>query len=184
MNIRIYLTLLATILTYACAFAQTDSIPNQGTIKVMKHKSGPVFIKANAKFEAAGADSFQPFPVVEGFAFPFDYSKYFSQCFANISIDMKDKTNYTVYLQILVSKKGKVYLKDITYSDSEATYNTMSPLNVACLSFLNDIKKWFPAYTIDPEVGKFKGQTVIKPVKKNRDARGVISITFSTESFD
>jgi hypothetical protein len=173
-------------------FSQADSSQRQGTIKIVKQKSGPVYIKASADFGIKGPDSFQPFPVVEGYSFPFNYTRYFRERFKTTKVDLQGKNTDTVYMEVKISKKGKVYIKDVTnsvtngkrsYLDTrESSY--VSALHLHCFNFLHEINEWFPAYDIDPKVDKYKGQTVIRPEKITKDATGLIMIAFSYEPFD
>jgi hypothetical protein len=64
------------------------------------------------------------------------------------------------------------------------TKEEKSDLQVSCVRFLNEIEKWFPAYDMTTKLTSYKGRQVIKPVKKNKDATGIITIMFSYESFD
>lgn len=184
--------LLLLICSLSSAYSQIDTSQTRGTIKIARQKDAPVYIKATADFGINGQDQFQPFPVVEGHAFPFNYTKYFNDRFKDVKIDLEGKKSEIVYVEVQVSKKGKVYFKDITnsmvngrkvnFDGGGSLY--LNSLHVNCLNFLREIKVWYPAYDIKPEVGKFKGQTVIKPAKTNRDATGIITIFFSIEPFD
>jgi hypothetical protein len=172
--------------------AQTDSVSPQGTIRILKPKGGKVFIKAFADFGRMGVNNFQPFPVVEGYSFPFNYTRYFNEKFRDKRVFLNYKSADTVYLEVSISKKGKTTIKDITYSMSNGrrsffdTDNKVekNDLQVSCFRFLNEIEQWFPAYEMTTRVSSYKGQQVIKPVKKNKDATGIITIMFSLEPFD
>jgi hypothetical protein len=167
--------------------AQDDSTNLSGTIKVNRLKDEKVYIKSYAKYryelserEAAMASDykiFQPFPVVEGHAFPFNYSKFFTDSFKNEKILLKGKTSDTVKIEIRINAKGKVFLSDKTAARSNV-------LNLQCIHFLKEVKEWYPAYIIVPEKDVFRGQTVIKPEKKNVSSTGTITIVFSSEPFE
>jgi hypothetical protein len=163
--------------------SQTDSLEKQGTIKIAKKKDAPVYVKASADFKIKGPDRFQPFPIVQGYSFPFNYTRYFSERFKYEKVNLNGKNTHTVNIEVSVSKKGKIYLRDVTYGDN-VKFVELPPLNMMCYSFVKDIREWFPAYDIEPQVGKYKGERVIRPVKKNRDATGIITIVFSYEPFD
>lgn len=191
-GIRIKNIFLLLILLFAISMsAQTDTLSSQGTIKILKPKDGKVFIKASADFGSKGANSYQPFPVVEDYSFPFNYTRYFNEQFKGKKIKLVNDPD-TVYLEITITKKGKTTIKDITSSitngrraffdvDSKEEKNE---LQVLSFHFLKEIKEWFPAYDMTTEVTRYKGQQVIKPVKTNRDAKGIITIMFSYQSFD
>jgi hypothetical protein len=184
------------ILLFTCcscfAFSQNDSTGNRGTIKIVKQKNARIYIKASAAFGIKGAESFQPFPVVEGHAFPFNYTKFFNDKFKDIKINLQNKNADTVYMEVTVTKKGKVFIKDVNLAVSNGKrlyYNAeknsvRNDLHLQCFKFLTEIKEWYPAYEIDHKAGQLKGQTVIKPVKINKDASGIIAIVFSREPFD
>lgn len=187
-----YFCMLLFLLSGHFLVAQADTLPRQGTIKIVKHKNGPVYIKANAEFGIKGPDRFQPFPVVEGHAFPFNYTKFFNDYFKNKKIDLGGKDRDTVCMEVNISRKGKVQVKDVTSSviNGKRVYfdgaeaKKSNALQLACFDALMQIKEWYPAYDIDPKVGKYKGQTVIRPVKTKRDATGIITIIFSSDAFD
>lgn len=191
MNIR-HFFILFFLFSFQFAFSQADTAQRNGTIKIVKKKSGPVYIKAAAEFGITGPDRFQPFPVVEGHAFPFSYTKFFNDYFKNKKISLAGKNADTVRMEVSISKKAKVRIRDVTSSfvNGKRVYfdgtTAMEPnaLHVACFDALMEIQEWYPAYDMNPQVGKYKGQTVIRPVKTTRDATGVITIVFSYEPFD
>jgi hypothetical protein len=183
-------------------FAQTDTIPARGTIKIGKEKPGEIYIKAIASFgeyddskvREVQSKYFQPFPVVEGYAYPFNYTKYFRDRFKEKEIDLKGKSMDTVVLQLTILANGKVYVKDksktmlikntpVTYDEKRGQYE-INNLHMHCINFMKDIKQWFPGYVEFPKKAKFKRQTVIKPEKKNVDCYGSVMIIFSTTAFD
>jgi hypothetical protein len=163
---------------------QNDSIGLKGTIKVSKAKKGTVYITSTEKFryelsEAESARSlrntiFQPFPVVEGHAFPFNYSKYFREKFRNEKIDLKGKLSDTVKIEIKITPKGKVYLHNNSKDKNDI-------LNLQCIGYIKDIKQWMPGYFMIAEKGVYKKQTVIEPKKINVSSVGTITIIFSSE---
>jgi hypothetical protein len=191
------------LLTAAACTAQTDTIKSRGTIKIGKPKTGEVYIKAIALYDKYDVVSlkqnpvekpFQPFPVVEGYAYPFNYTRYFRESFEGFVIDLKGKEADTVMLEIKVLSNGKAYVKDksktmlvkgvpAVYDEKEAAYE-LNSLHIRCIGTLKKIKQWMPGYVILPKKEKFRSQTVIKPEKKNVDASGTIMIIFSTTPFD
>jgi len=174
--------------------AQTDTVPKQGTIRIAKPVSEKTYILAAATFKDMGSNSFVPFPVVEGHAFPFSYTKFFNDRFRNITVDLKGKERDTVTIEIKVLANGKVYLKDRSKSmmlngravfyDPRTKMYELNNLHMHCLDFLKEIKEWYPAYTLNPRKGRFRGQTVIRPYKTNIESGGVITIVFSSTPFD
>jgi len=176
--------------------AQTDTVQKKGTIRIAKPvaESDQIYIIASAQFKDMGSNSFIPFPIVEGHAFPFNYTKFFNEKFRDIAIDLKGKETDTVTIEIKVLANGKVYLKDRSKSmmvqgravfyDEKSKMYELNNLHMHCLDFLKKIKEWYPAYTLDPRKGRFKGQTVIKPYKTNIDSGGVITIVFSSVPFN
>lgn len=175
------------LLTGFLLMSQTDSVPMKGTIKVGRVKNERVFIRAFVRYRyelsnkqanmASDYTVFQPLPIVEGHAFPFNYSKYFKEKFKNEKVNLNGKPADTVNIEVKVTPKGKVYL----YSKPTGKNET---LNLQCLEFLKQIKQWQPAYVIIPEKRKFKDQSVIEPKKINVSATGIITVIFATESFD
>lgn len=164
------------LLKFCYLTAQTDTIGLNGTIKVSKIKNEIIYIRAFAQYPKR-SDYFQPFPVVEGYAFPFNYTRYFNEKFKNEIPDLKGRLNDTIRIEINITEKGKVFLKSET-ADSD------NILNMQCLDFLKQIKKWHPGYIIIPEKGTFKKQTVIKPRKTNVSSIGIITILFSLQPFE
>lgn len=139
-------------------------------------------------------ERFQPFPVVEGYAYPFNYNKYFNDCFSKKVIELKGKTADTVVMEVKILENGKVYIKDksptmmvkgvpATYDNKTGTYE-LNNLHLNCLKFLKQIDKWIPGYIILPQKDKFKGEVVIKPNKKNVDVIGTVTVFFSTTPFE
>jgi len=47
-----------------------------------------------------------------------------------------------------------------------------------------NLKDWYPGYVLLSKRDTFKKQTVIKPLRKNITSDGIITIIFSTVSFD
>jgi hypothetical protein len=167
--------------------AQDDSLNLQGTIRISKAKSEKVYIRSFAKFRyeisdaqsssASNGNVFQPFPVVEGHAFPFNYSKFFNNKFRSEKINMNGKSLDTVKIEMRISNKGKVNFNNKTIEKNNS-------LSLLCLDFLKQIQEWQPAYIIVSEKGIFKKQTVIKPNKVNVASVGVVTIIFSTDPFE
>jgi hypothetical protein len=191
MSKRYFYSLLFLVVS-ALAFGQSDTLQRQGTIKIAKHKDGPVYIRAKADYGISRPESFQPYPVVPGHAFPFNYTKFFWDYFKNTKVDLRGKSSDTVYMEVNISRKGKVRINDVTYSminGKKIMYGgvqapEMNSLHLNCFNALNQVKEWYPAYDVDPKIGKYKGQTVIRPVKTKHDATGIITIIFSSEPFD
>jgi hypothetical protein len=169
--------------------SQNDTSQTRGTIKISKAKKSDVFIKAYAYFydydlkkinsNPSNQGIFQPFPVVEGYSFPFNYTAYFKEKFKGRQIELNGKRSDTVVVDIRVLSNGKVYL-----SDQKKTFKDTDPISLYPVDFLNEIKVWFPAYVVLHKTTKFKGQTVIKPYKKKVSASGKITIIFSNEDFE
>jgi hypothetical protein len=184
--------------------SQTDTTQLRGTIKIAKVKDGEVYVKAICNFnmynvvESKGTiinvDKYQPFPVLEGYAYPFNYNKYFNDCFSKKVIDLKGKSNDTVVMEVKILENGKVYIKDksptvmvkgvpATYDSKTGTYE-LNNLHLNCLKFTKQIDKWIPGYVILPKKDKYRGEVVIKPNKKNVDVTGTIVVLFSTTPFE
>jgi hypothetical protein len=183
--------------------AQKDTVEKRGTIRVGKPKVEEVYIKAFAKFDNYDLSGlkqtpvekpFQPFPVVEGYAYPFNYSKYFNDNFKTKEINLKGKTADTVLLEIKVLKNGKVYVRDkskimmikgiaAVYNEKEGAYE-LNNLHIYCVNFMKQITKWLPGYVILPKKDKFRSETVIRPDKRNVDCTGTVMIVFSTTPFE
>jgi hypothetical protein len=185
-------------------FAQNDTIPIRGTIRIAKPKAAEIYIKALANFndydfsklrtDVAKKDIYEPLPVLEGYTYPFNYTKYFIEKFKTKEIDLKGKTSDTVKIEVKILPNGKVYIKDKTplvlvggvpaiYNEKAGGYK-LNNLYLNCLYFLNEIKVWEPAYVLVPEKSTFKKHTVIKRSKTNVKASGIITIVFSSASFE
>ncbi|MGZ4034584.1 MAG: hypothetical protein ACXVP4_06935 [Bacteroidia bacterium] len=179
-------------------FSQTDTSITRGTIKIAKANNGEVYIKATADFKTydvaklklnfVPGTKFQPFPVVDGYAYPFNYTQYFNDCFKTIGADLKGKTLDTLIVEVIILSNGKSYFKemagdDFTENVKPEAYD-LKELHLNGLKFLRKIKRWFPGYIILPKKDKYKGEVVIKPDKKNVDVTGTITIVFSTTPFD
>lgn len=192
------------ILTCSISFAQTDTAAARGTIKIAKPKDGEIYIKAIPHFnkydlskikkDVSRDQLFQPFPVVDAYPYPFNYTKYFNDNFRSRQIDLKGKSADTVVLEVKVLANGKVYIKDksptmmvagvpAVYDDKKGAYE-LNNLHLNCLNFMKKIRKWLPAYVVFPKKDKFKGETVIRPDKKNLDVTGTVTILFSTTPFE
>ena len=200
---RAYLIFLF-ILSGTISFSQEDSWNKRGTIKVAKAKDGEVYIKAIANFnkynlselrvDVTNDSKFQPFPVVEGYPYPFNYTRYFNDCFSTKQFDLKGKSADTVVMEVLVLENGKVYIKDKSKTmivkgvpaifDEKTGAYELNSLHLNCLNFLKKIDKWIPGYVILPKKGKFKGEVVVKPNKKNVDVTGTVTIIFSSTPFE
>jgi hypothetical protein len=207
-NIRIY-SIFLFILSSLFSFSQTDTVTHRGTIKVGKEKGGKVYIKAFARYtdydlsklrDSDGNVSqdqfFQPFPVVHGYAYPFNYTRYFNENFKFkvVEVDLKGKKADTVFVEIKVLANGKVYVKDksrtklvngvpAVYDEQVGAYE-LNSLHLNSLDLIKDIQQWIPGYVVLPKKAKFKKQVVIKPNKKNLDVTGTITIIFSSTPFD
>ncbi len=196
--------LLLLLFTSCFVFSQTDTTQVRGTIKIAKAKDGEVYVKAVYNFNmynvAAGkgafesVEKFQPFPVVEGYAYPFNYNKYLNDCFSKRVIDLKGKTRDTVTVEVKILENGKVYIKDksptmmvkglpATFDNKSGTYE-LNNLHMNCLKFLKQIDKWIPGYVILPKKDKYRGEVVIKPNKKNVDVTGTVVVYFSSTPFE
>lgn len=186
-----------------CSFAQNDSTQKRGTIKVAK-QSDEIYIMAIANFDNfelpevnhnfSREELFKPVPVVKGYSSSFNYTKYFNDNFKSKQIDLKGKTIDTVILEIKVLANGKVYIKDKSrtilvkgvpalFDEKEGGFE-LNNLHLNCLAYLKNIKQWLPGYVVFPKKDKFKGETVIKPLKKNVTVTGTIMILFSTVPFE
>ncbi|MCW3085614.1 MAG: hypothetical protein JWP12_2980 [Bacteroidetes bacterium] len=200
---KIISVLTVFLFCVSIAIAQTqDSTETHGIIKIKKKSSGPIYIKASARFfnyeypanmsmNGNAPQTIQPFPVVEGHAFPFNYSAFFYEKFKGMKIDLRQKETDTVQIYLKVRYNGKVAFKDYSsatnpgmkYANRSAEYQS-NDLSLNCMSFLTDIKEWYPAYFILPKKEKFKKQTVIVPYQEKIDCNGIISVIFSTVPFD
>jgi hypothetical protein len=198
-----YFTISACIFYSYFAFAQTDT-SHHGTIKISKPKSGEIYIKVFKHIDSYDASKvnvqvsrnmiYEPFPGVEGYSYPFNYTTYFNEKFKTKEIDLKWKTSDTVKIEVKVLANGKVYLKDKTLytilKDVPAAYDEkvqgyeLSGLQLNCLDFLKQIKTWEPAYVALPKQGTFKKQTVIKPEIIPITFSETLSIVFSTTPFE
>lgn len=199
-----YKIILFFLLSICFSFAQTDTTQRRGTIKIGKPKDAEIYIKVISNFDNfdfpkidhdfSRDELFQPCPIVEGYSYPFNYTKYFNDNFKSKQIDLKGKTNDTVVLEVKILANGKNYLKDksktMMIKDLPAVYNEkegafeLNNLHLNCLSFLKNIKQWTPGYVVFPLKNRFKGETVIKPNKKNVDVTGTITILFSSTPFE
>ncbi|MBA3970670.1 MAG: hypothetical protein H0X46_00720 [Bacteroidetes bacterium] len=202
-SIRISFIFLFVLLA-GLSFSQKDTVSKRGTIKVAKAKDGEVYIKAIPNFnkynlselrgDVTNDSKFQPFPVVEGYPYPFNYTRYFNDCFTTKEIDLKGKSADTVVMEVIILEGGKVYIKDqsktIIVKGVPAVFNEkanayeLNNLHLNCLNFLKKIDKWIPGYVILPKKGKFKGEVVIRPNKKNVDVTGTVTIIFSSIPFE
>lgn len=186
-----------------CCYSQ-DTATARGTIKIAKVKDGEIYVKAVCKYTnynlsdvssgPGGFEKFQPFPVVDGYAYPFNYNSYVNDCFKNKEIDLKGKSKDTVTVEIKILENGKVYIKDksptmilkgraVTYDNRTGTYE-VNNLHMNCINVLKQIDKWIPGYVILPKKDKFRGEVVIKPNKKNVDVIGNVTYYFSTTPFE
>lgn len=184
------------------SFSQNDTTGHRGTIKITKTKGGEIYIKAIpnfnkfnlAKIRDASFEKYQPFPVLDAYPYPFNYTAYFNNCFRSKEIDLKGKKADTVIVEVTVLANGKVYIKDkspsimvkalpATFDDKTGTYE-LNNLHLDCLKFLRQLNKWFPGYVVFPKKDKYRGETVIKPDKKDVDVTGTITILFSTTPFE
>lgn len=170
--------------------AQSDTTATHGTIKVAK-PSSKIYVKAYYKMssftgEFSGPYSnqiFEPFPVVAGQHFPFNYSHFFREYFKDKKPELK-KTKDTIRIELTVNKKGKATMKNKSMTGPNGTLFPNTPLQSASMHALSQIKKWFPAYYIKPSRSKFRGEVVIKPNKEVVDVTGTVTIIFSKEPFE
>ncbi|MCX6297428.1 MAG: hypothetical protein NTX97_15490 [Bacteroidetes bacterium] len=210
MNASIRIILFFLFLFVSClSFSQKDTSRVRGTIKIAKVKEGEVYIKVSSNFEGydltkiplsimekgvSKEDMFQPFPVVEGYPFPFNYTNYLMDCFKTKEINLKGKSADTVVLSVKILANGKSYFKDkskilmvngipAVYDKKQDAYE-INNLHLNCINFMKKIDKWLPGYIVFPKKGKFKGEVVIKPYKRNVDVSGTITIMFSTTPFE
>lgn len=189
--------ILISLIFLPCqAFAQYDTSQKHGTIKIGKTKDGNVYIKAIMnfdKYDLSKVDAYvtndliyPPFPGVEGYTFPFNYTKYFNEEFKAKTVNLEEKSFDTVRIEIKVLASGKVYITD----KNPSVYNEQmggiekSRLQINSLFFLKKIKTWEPAYITIPKKDKFKKQTVIKPEITPLTASGILTILFSTAPFE
>lgn len=205
MNSTIKIYCLVLFLFSSCfVFSQTDTTSKHGTIKIAKGKPGEIYIKAVPSFtkynllkikrEVARNEMYAPFPVLDAYPYPFNYTAYFNNCFRYKEIDLKGKLADTVIVEVTILANGKAYIKDkspsIMIKGVPATYDAkqnayeLNNLHLNCLKFLKQITKWFPGYVVFPKKGKYRGETVIKPDKKNVDVTGTVTIYFSTTPFE
>jgi hypothetical protein len=49
---------------------------------------------------------------------------------------------------------------------------------------MKQINKWVPGYVLLPKKDTFRGEVVIKPIKKNVDVIGTLVVLFSTTPFE
>jgi hypothetical protein len=202
-TIKKYFLFLFLFSTYF-VFSQTDTTQLRGTIKIAKLKDAEVHVKAICTFNRynvveskdamINVEKYQPFPVLEGYASPFNYNTYFNDCFSKKVIDLKGKSKDTVVMELKILANGKVYIKDksptmmvkgvpATYDNKTGSYE-LNNLHLNCLKFTKQIDKWIPGYVILPKKDKYRGEVVIKPNKKNVDVSGTITLFFSTIPFE
>jgi hypothetical protein len=205
MNHRIKKYFLFLFLFSPCfVFSQTDSTNLRGTIKIVKVKDAEVYVKAICSFNkysfaqgkgtVESADTFQPFPIVEGYTSPFQYNRYINSCFSKKAIDLKGKSKDTVVLELKILANGKVYISDksptmilkgvpATYDPQTGSYE-LNNLHLNSLKCMKQINKWVPGYVLLPKKDTFRGEVVIKPIKKNVDVIGTLVVLFSTTPFE
>ncbi len=191
------------------SFSQTDTNQVRGTIKIAKLKEGEIYIRVISRFDnydlqkiplsimekgVSKEDMFQPFPVVEGYPFPFNYTNYLTDCFKTKEINLKGKSADTIILTVKILANGKSYFKDkskilmvngipAVYDKKQDAYE-INNLHLNCINFMKKMDKWLPGYIVFPKKDKFKGEVVIKPYKRNVDVSGTITIMFSTTPFE
>lgn len=194
------------------AFAQVDDEMNHGTIKISKPKSktkyDSIYIKAEINFLQFQVGNkytiqqnliprnrvIQPTPVVLKGSTPFDFNQFFNKEIEIIRNDLGDKNTDTVRFQIKILDNGKSYYNDVSplvmmngvpaYYDKQLNAYKLDPIHLKCMNVLKKIKKWRPAYMILEVKDTFKKVTVIKPKKKNLSAIGILTVVFSTDSFE
>ncbi len=187
-----------------CFFSQTDTNQLRGTIKIAKVKDAEVYVKAICNFNRynvveskdamINVEKYQPFPVVEGYASPFNYNTYFNAFFSKKEIDLKGKSKDTVVLELKILANGKVYISDkspammikgvpASYDPQTGSY-ALNNLHLNCLKCMKQINKWVPGYVLLPKKDTFRGEVVIKPIKKNVDVIGTLVVLFSTIPFE
>lgn len=204
MNCSLKIYFLFFFLFSSCFVFSQDTLVKHGTIKIAKAKPGEIYIKAVSNYnkynldkikrEVARNEMYEPFPLLNLYPYPFNYSAYFADCFRNKEIDLKGKTADTVVVEVTVLANGKVYIKDKSPSimikgvpaiyDAKNDAYELNNLHLNCLKFLKQINKWFPGYVVFPKKDKYRGETVIKPNKKNVDVTGTVTIYFSTVPFE
>lgn len=178
-------------------------MPATGTIKIAKAKTGKTYIYAYLRIKnyelpkkmamISQGQTFQPFPIVEGHSFPFNYTSFFTDCFNGQAINLEDKNADTAYFELHVSAKGKVFVRETSAPKKGTAYYEVAaessssvyvnPLHMRCIEHILSIKEWFPAYYEQPQKDKFRGEVVIKPNKTNVACTGIITIIFSKEPF-
>jgi len=189
------------------SFAQIDSANSRGTIKIAKPKTAKlprIYIKAEVQFGTVDNTGkrlipfndavFIPFPIVDGYAYPFNYTSYFNNRFKGKSISLDGLEAATLDIEVKILANGKVSVTDRSpllvvngvagFDNENVGGYELNELHVNCLEYVKGIKEWIPAYFIQPKKDKFKKTTVIKPDKKNVDATAFIRIYFSTSPFD
>jgi hypothetical protein len=139
------------------------------------------------------SDVMEPMPVLEGFYSPFNYTEFFDREFDKTQIALISDSD-TVRIRIDVRPDGKTYFKhlsDLTsisnklvvYDAKKQGYYPATAHNMTMES-LKGIKQWQAAYRMVPVRSKFKGTTVIKPVKEELAASGILTVVFSSSPFE
>lgn len=199
-----FLYIIIFLLNTCFAFAQTDSTHTRGTIKISKVKEAKIYIKASMNFNDYDVSKinvpvsremrYTPFPGVDGYTFPFNYTRYITEKFKTKEIDIRGKLSDTVRIEIKVLANGKVYLKNksrtMLVKDLPTPYDEKvdgiewSSLQLYSFDFIKEIKTWEPAYIAVPTKEKFKKETVIKPKITQVTASGILTIVFSSTPFE
>jgi hypothetical protein len=131
--------------------------------------------------------------MIEGYEAPFDYTRFFSNAIRISELD-RSRGNDTVKIQVDVRDNGKVYFKNLSnltrinnkvvvFDERKNVYYPADAHNKS-MEVLKKIKKWNPAYQVLPVRGKLKGTTVIRPVRQDLHASGIITIIFSPEPLE
>ena len=143
-----------------------------------------------------GGQYFEPFPVVEGYSFPFSYSRFFTEAFRGKKIDLKGKESDTAYFEVQISEKGKALVLEVakektprpkTYYDIAPVAEKFvcnDPFHYECIESLLSIKQWFPGFYEYARQGRLKGQLVMKPNKVDVASTGIVRVIFTTVPFD
>jgi len=192
------------LLVTCCSIAQNDTSSTHGTIKIGKPKDGKIHIKVYMRIDNYDVSKvngkvsrnmvYEPFPGVEGYTFPFNYTKFFTEKFKDKKNDLRGKDTDTVCIEIRVLANRKIYIKDRTparmvkdlpsAAGEKVERIEWNSLQINSLNFLKEIKTWEPAYVAIPKKGKFKKQTVIKPDITYIPFSQTLTIVFSSTPFE
>ena len=203
-----YRLFLFFILNVCFAFAQSDVTKNGGRIKISKPKHDSIYIKAEMNFQQfqegnkitkqskiiEPKNAIAPFPLVYGYANPFDYNLFFNKKIGVDTSNLSNKITDTIRIQIKILDDGKAYYKDLTplitmegvpaYYNKKMNAYQLDEIHWKCMNVLKQIKNWEPSYTLVGVKDTFKNTTVIKPKKKKLSATGILTIIFSRVPFE